>query len=234
MPEEINRVVTDHLSTLLFCPTQTAVKNLEEEGITKGVHLVGDVMYDALLYNATLAEARSRVLVGLKVKAKEYWLATVHRAENTDDAGRLLAILEAFRELGKTYPVIWPVHPRTWKMLQQYGPPRDSDHALRLIEPVPYLDMLALERNARAILTDSGGVQKEAYWLGVPCVTLREETEWVETTDLGWNVVVGTNPEAICRGAHRPLPAEPVAQPFGDGRAAESITAVLIGRSIDQ
>jgi UDP-N-acetylglucosamine 2-epimerase len=228
MPEEINRIMTDHLSALLFCPTQTSVKNLTQEGIAKGVHLVGDVMYDALLYNVKVAEAKSKILEHLKVQPKEYYLATVHRAENTDDAGRLRAILDAFRKLGKTHPVIWPVHPRTRKMLKGCDPSHDSDHALRLIEPVSYLDMLALEGHAAAILTDSGGVQKEAYWLRVPCVTLREETEWVETVESGWNILVGVDPERICaavKGEHVRIPSR--AAQFDDGSAAQNTAAIV-------
>ncbi len=232
MPEEINRVVTDHLSDQLFCPTETSVKHLAQEGISKGVHLVGDVMYDSLLYNVKVAEAKSTILERLRLRSKEYCLATVHRAENTDDAGRLQAILEAFREISKTYPVVWPVHPRTRKILQtldaSFITSPSPDQALRLSEPVSYLDMLALERRARVILTDSGGVQKEAYWLRVPCVTLREETEWVETLELGWNQIVGTDVGAIQRAAHRPIPPEPIAQPFGNGRSAEAIVAALL------
>ncbi len=236
IPESINRSVTDHVSSLLFCPTETAVKNLSQEGISKGVHLVGDVMYDALLYNVKVADATSKILEQLGLISKTYYLATVHRAENTDDLDRLGGILEGFRKISETYPVIWPVHPRTRKILDSSPSFRRQalsgamDVTLRLIEPVSYLDMLALENHARAILTDSGGVQKEAYWLRVPCATLREETEWVETIELGWNKLVGTNPKAMCEAAHRPVPPEPSVEPFGTGRAAESITAVLTGQ----
>ncbi|TLY36080.1 MAG: UDP-N-acetylglucosamine 2-epimerase (non-hydrolyzing) [Nitrospirae bacterium] len=234
IPEEINRAVTDHVSSLLFCPTETAVKNLVQEGIVKGVHLVGDVMYDALLYNVKVANTTSKILVRLNLASQEYYLATVHRAENTDDLDRLSSILEGFRKISEAYPVIWPVHPRTRKVLESspstfLRSPLSSgkDARLQLIEPVPYLDMLALESHARCILTDSGGVQKEAYWLRVPCVTLREETEWVETLELGWNKLVGTNPQAMCEAAHRPVPPEPSVEPFGNGRTAESVVAVI-------
>lgn len=234
MPEEINRVMTDHLSDLLFCPTQTSVKNLTQEGVTKGVHLVGDVMYDALLYNLTVAETKSEILDQLHLRSKQYYLATVHRVENTDDVGRLQRLLEAFREISRTSSVVWPVHPRARKILHALDATiirpdasPGSDPGLRLIEPVSYLDMLKLEGHAKGILTDSGGVQKEAYWLRVPCVTLREETEWVETLELGWNQIVGADPQAIARAIHRPAPPEPVLNHFGDGQASGRIAGIL-------
>jgi UDP-N-acetylglucosamine 2-epimerase len=198
MPEEINRLVTDHVSTLLFCPTKTAINNLASEGITKGVHLVGDVMYDALCHNIQIAERRSTILEHLKLRPKEYLLATVHRAENTDQPENLNNIVNAFVELTKSgQTVVFPVHPRTRNRLDTFGM---NDHSnLLMIDPISYLDMLILEKHARVILTDSGGVQKEAYWLQVPCVTLRNETEWVETVERGWNVLVGTDTEKIFR-----------------------------------
>ena len=190
MPEEHNRVLTDHCADLLFCPTQTAVDNLAREGITRGVHLVGDVMYDAVLQFGELARQRSTILHDLGLKPKGYLLATVHRPYNTDDYVRLQSILETFIEIGE--PVIFPVHPRTRKRIAGLAGTlnlRAGAGDLRLIEPVGYLDMLMLEQNARLILTDSGGVQKEAYFFAVPCVTLRPETEWVETVKAGWNLV---------------------------------------------
>jgi UDP-N-acetylglucosamine 2-epimerase len=198
MPEEINRLVTDHVSTLLFCPTKTAVKNLVREGITKGVHLVGDVMYDALRHNIQIAERRPTILEQLKLRPKEYALATVHRAENTDQPENLNSIVNAFIELAKLgQTVVFPVHPRTRKRLNTAS--KDGSSSLLMVDPVSYLDMLMLEKHAKVILTDSGGVQKEAYWLHVPCITLRNETEWVETVASRWNVLVGTDTEKIFR-----------------------------------
>jgi UDP-GlcNAc3NAcA epimerase len=210
MPEEINRVLTDHVSTLLFCPTQTAVDNLGRESITDGVHLVGDVMYDATLFFAKIAEKTSTILCTLDLRPKSYYLATIHRQENTDDPSRLTAIFEAFDELAtEQRPVVVPLHPRTRLHLLrnslastvdgtgETGPAeprlRMKNEHVHLIPSVSFLDMVTLEKNARVILTDSGGVQKEAYWHKVPCVTLRDETEWVETVEAGWNAVVGVD-----------------------------------------
>jgi len=231
MPEEINRVVADHLSALLLCPTDTAVRNLATEGITRGVHHVGDVMYDSVLFNVALAEKSSGVLARLGLGHKSFYLATVHRAENTDDPRRLAGILEALRRV--RLPVVLPLHPRTRKTLGA-GPDRVGEH-VRVIDPVPYLDMLMLEKNARLILTDSGGVQKEAYWFGVPCVTLREETEWVELVEEGCNRIVGADPDAIDRAVAAfeatgvSLPPKRRADLYGDGRSAEKVLALLVG-----
>ena len=226
MPEEVNRVLTDHIAALLFCPTETAVKNLAQEGITKGVHLVGDVMYDALLHNIGIAERKSKILEHLQLKPKAYFLATVHRAENTDESENLRSIFRAFAELVSCgQVVVFPVHPRTRKQLDALGIALDA--RLKMIDPVSYLEMLWLEKNARVIMTDSGGVQKEACWLQVPCITLREETEWVETVQAGWNVLAGTEPahivEAACQSCSSP--ATPLL--FGDGRSAERIVRLL-------
>jgi UDP-N-acetylglucosamine 2-epimerase len=185
MPEEINRILTDHISELLFCPSQVAATHLEREGITRGVHVVGDVMYEALTYAARRAREGSRVLERLGVGEKQYLLATIHRAENTDDYERFWGILSAFNQVNER--IIFPVHPRTRKMMEQIGYYPGTN--VCLIDPVGYLDMIRLEGAARMILTDSGGIQKEAYWLGIPCVTLRDETEWVETVETGWNVL---------------------------------------------
>jgi UDP-GlcNAc3NAcA epimerase len=229
MPEEINRVVADRVSTALFCPTATAVANLAEEGIVRGVHQVGDVMYDSVLHYAAMADPE-RVTARLGLAPGTYYLATVHRAENTDEAGRLAGILAA---LGRSpRPVVLPLHPRTRKMLgaglEHVGGP------VRIIEPATYLEMLALEKHARLILTDSGGIQKEAYWFGVPCITLRDETEWVELVEGGWNRLVGADPAAIGRAiAQAESEAEvrrspPAPSLYGDGHAAEHILAVLV------
>jgi len=228
MPEEINRVITDHLSSLLFCPTETAVKNVTAEGISDGIHLVGDVMYDALLENMEIAERRSRILEILRVEPKSYALATVHRAENTDDRNRLLAILTALRELSRTITVVWPIHPRTREAIRAAGAPSFESDSLKLIDPASYLDMLLFVKQASVILTDSGGVQKEAYWMRVPCVTLREETEWVETLESGWNVLVGTDSGRILAAAgRRSATRSNGADLYGDGHSAQRIVQRL-------
>ncbi len=225
MPEEHNRVLTDHCSDLLFCPTQTAVDNLANEGIRAGVHLVGDVMYDAVLYFATRAREQSRVLTALGVRPREYMLATVHRAYNTDDPAVLQRLLRALDSIGE--PVIFPLHPRTRARLAAYDNGTEARN-VRLVDPVGYLDMLALEQHAKVILTDSGGVQKEAFFFEVPCVTLRPETEWLETVSSGWNVLAGSDPDAIvsaARGGARPTGTPP--RVFGDGRAAVLIAELV-------
>ena len=240
MPEETNRVLTDHLSTLLFCPTLQSVQNLQKEGIRNGkekvVKRVGDVMYDSILYYSAVADRTSTILHDLGLSAPNverrtlnYYLATLHRAENTDDPSRLKSILAALHEIGKDAPVILPLHPRTQKMMKTYGL-RLTGERIRQTDPVSYLDMLALEKNARAILTDSGGVQKEAYWFHVPCFTLREETEWVETVESGWNVLVGTETGRIVEEVHRKRrrnPPQKGTQLFGDGRASQKIVQSL-------
>ena len=201
MPEERNRVVTDHVSQLLYAPTDTAVANLKREGITRGVIKSGDVMLDAFLHFKAKAEKCSSILEQLRLLKDHYLLATVHRQANTDDAQKLINIFSAFEELSQlNRPVILPLHPRTRKKLQQHKIPLDRFPKVRIIEPVTYLDMIQLEVNANMILTDSGGVQKEACFAGVPCITLREETEWVETVDSGINLIVGTDKHAILEG----------------------------------
>lgn len=194
MPEEHNRVLTDHCADVLFCPTQTAVENLAAEGISRGVHLVGDTMYDAALQFAAVARQRSTILQELGLRPNRYLLATVHRPYNTDLPENLRNILAAFLETSEL--IVFPVHPRTRQKIAELdgvGWPEPGTSNLIMIEPVGYLDMLMLEQNARLILTDSGGMQKEAYFYGVPCITLRPETEWVETVEAGWNVVVGAD-----------------------------------------
>jgi len=225
MPEEHNRVLTDHCADLLFCPTATAVRNLGREGLTAGVHLVGDTMYDAVVRFANVAAARSTVLKDLGLEPRAYALATIHRAYNTDDAGTLGRLPTALQALPST--VVFPVHPRTRARLEQLGL-RPAGARIRLIEPVGCLDMLVLQRNARIVLRDCGGMQKEAYFRGVPCVTLRPETEWVERVEAGWNVLVGTDPAAIAAAAARTdWPAPPAPAVFGVGDAAVRIVKVL-------
>jgi UDP-N-acetylglucosamine 2-epimerase len=224
MPEEINRVVADRLSTLLFCPSRTAVDNLAAEGIVAGVHLVGDVMAEALASAREAALRRSGILAQLGLADRGYVLATVHRAENTDDAGRLAAIWQALAGLGET--VVFPIHPRTRQKLDGIAG-RVPAGAVRCLEPVGYLDMVRLVQSARLILTDSGGLQKEAYWLGVPCLTLRDETEWVETVAAGWNRIVGADPARIVEAARAfaPPPGRPPL--YGEGEASARIVTLL-------
>jgi UDP-GlcNAc3NAcA epimerase len=226
MPEEINRLLTDHMSDLLFCPTETAVDNLSREGITKGVHLVGDVMYDSVRFNLRLAEAGSQIVQELQLPPSGYALATVHRAENTDNPERLSAIFQALDLIAAELPVVMPLHPRTRRQLEMTG---RSPARVRLIAPASYLDMLLLEKNARVILTDSGGVQKEARWLCVPCVTLRNETEWVETVQSGWNVLVGTDTRRIVAAAlHAAAGSSVQSEAFSEvGAAAARVCKVI-------
>jgi len=224
MPEEINRVLTDHCSDLLFCPTETAVKNLKNEGIAKGVYLTGDVMVDALQENIKIAEKKSKILDVLNLNPEEYYLATVHRAENTDDFSRLKSIVDAFCEIRH---IVFPCHPRTEKCLKEYGLWNKLKNMIKVIKPVGYLDMLMLEKNARKILTDSGGVQKEAYIFKVPCITLRENTEWVETVEDGWNVLVGANGGAIIKMANGFEPKVEQRDVFGSGDASGRIVKIF-------
>jgi UDP-GlcNAc3NAcA epimerase len=223
MPEEINRVLTDHVSTELFCPSRAAIDNLAREGITAGVRLVGDVMFDALRHFSVIAGKRSTVVRDLGLAHENYYLATVHRAENTADPERLYKLIALLAELDR--PVVLPLHPRTRTTLQQsdgraFGP------SLRIVEPVGYLDMLELTRHARTVLTDSGGLQKEAYWLGVRCLTLRNETEWVETLESGWNELTGTDPQRILAALARG-PTGDAKPHYGSGDAASRIVAAL-------
>ncbi|MBI2883676.1 MAG: UDP-N-acetylglucosamine 2-epimerase (non-hydrolyzing) [Candidatus Methylomirabilis oxyfera] len=231
MPEEINRVMTDHISTLLFCPTETAVTNLTQEGMTQGVHLVGDVMYDALHSNLLLAERMSTILEKLGLRSKGYLLTTVHRAENTDQPENLSNIVNALIEIAESgQTVVFPVHPRTRKQLDALA--GNGCAGLLMIDPVSYLDMVVLEKNAKAVLTDSGGVQKEVCWLGVPCVTLRDETEWVETLADGRNRLAGADTKriyaAVCAALAAPEFAPPVVHPVGAANAI--ITCLANGR----
>lgn len=288
MPEEINRVVADHLSTLLFCPSQVSVGNLAAEGIsspplegagggssspianhpltltsasqpphssrlTSHVLIIGDVMADALNFAAekvvtkTALKAaantyedpaaqvavQSDILARLGLKPRGYLLATLHRAENTDNPERLKNIMDALSELARQEPVILPLHPRTKKILADTCPSLLAPHSslLTILDPVGYFDIIALEKSARVILTDSGGMQKEAYWLKVPCVTMRDETEWVETVETGWNILTGADHNKIIDAArHFTRPAEhpPL---YGDGHAAEKIIKALGVRS---
>ena len=222
MPEEINRVLTDHAADLLLCPAEAAAQNLAREGIARGVHIVGDIMAD-VLRSAKERAALSSVLQQLRLDEDKYVLATVHRAENTDDPTRLGNILSAFNALEET--VVFPVHPRTRAAIIRTGW-QPAAH-VRMLDPVGYLDMIRLQQSARGILTDSGGVQKEAYWLGTPCVTLRNETEWVETVTTGWNTLAGANTSAIVSAVaslRKPSSHPPL---YGDGHAAGRCLSIL-------
>jgi len=282
MPEETNRLLTDHLSTLLFCPTAQAVRNLSKEGIRNGdktvVKNVGDVMYDSVLYYSQLAEKKSTILEDLglytpnscterfprprsakrggqtvpyparlaekkstiledlnlvnlqsAIRNPQYYLATLHRAENTDHPKRLKSIFRALTEIAKDFPVLLPLHPRTKKMIEVRHLLRET-RGIKLIDPVSYFDMQKLEKHAKVILTDSGGVQKEAYWFRVPCFTLREETEWVETIQSRWNVLVGSETKNIVKKVRHKMGRKPPprrAGIFGDGKASEKVVQVL-------
>ena len=226
MPEEVNRVLTDHVSNFLFCPTDTAIENLAKEGVVTGVHRVGDVMYDALLHNLTIARKRSQILDRLGLSKGTYALATVHRAATTDNPERMRSVLDALSVL--SLKVVFPVHPRTRKMIQEWGLTTNSN--VLFIEPQGYFDILILQENANCILTDSGGMQKEAYLLGVRCITLREETEWVETVFSGWNQLVGVDRDAIHAAVTDWHPQGERPPLYGDGHAAEQISEILLNR----
>lgn len=226
-PEEHNRVLTDRCSDQLFCPTETAVENLAREGMSRGVYQVGDTMFDAVLQFGDLARERSTILDQVNLASGSYLLATVHRPYNTDVPENLRGILRAFADTGET--VIFPIHPRTrQKIVELDQSLLTQANNVKIIGPVGYLDMLMLEQNARLILTDSGGMQKEAFFFGVPCITLRPETEWVETVAAGWNVVAGAQRDEIvrCVSEHR-WPTDPPPLLFGDGQAADKIVVRL-------
>ena len=226
MPEEINRVLSDHVSRLLFCPTKTSVENLRREGITEGVHRVGDVMYDALLMFRPIAEGRSRVLEDLGLGACAYALLTAHRAETVDSDARLQELVQAIARLD--LPVVFPVHPRTRKRLDILGLTEQLPSTWKVVPPVGYLDMLRLESNARVVLTDSGGVQREAFFLGVPSVILRGETEWPELVECGASTLSGRDFDAIrLDGARHGGRVDP-GELFGRGDASLRIVGELV------
>jgi UDP-N-acetylglucosamine 2-epimerase (non-hydrolysing) len=222
MPEELNRVLTDHCSDLLFCSTGTAVENLKCEGIIGGVYLTGDVMVESLLDNKEIAERKSWIVNDLDLKSKEYLVATIHRAGNTDNKENLTNIIDAFSELKET--IVFPIHPRTEKFLKEYGLHDKLKASVKLIKPLGYLDFLKLMNHAKKIITDSGGIQKEAYILKVPCITLRENTEWVETVEDGWNVLAGANKEKIVKMVKEFEPSLKTHKTrFGNGNASREI-----------
>jgi len=231
MPEEINRVLTDHASELLFAPTQAATQNLQREGISpNNVHLVGDVMYDAALFYGDRAERKSQILQELGLKARNYVLATVHRAENTDDPIRLQAIFRGCATIAKEIPVVVPLHPRTRGALERVGLREGLSHEILFTDPFGYLDMAMLEKNALLIATDSGGVQKEAFFYRVPCVTLRDETEWVELVEMGWNrLVPPVSSTDVCKGIREAVGKQGTpGYPYGNGDAVHKILTSLM------
>jgi UDP-GlcNAc3NAcA epimerase len=223
MPEEINRVLTDHISDLLFCPTRTAMENLRREDVTKGVHLTGDVMVDALMSCREAAE-KSKILERLGLESRQYLVATIHRAGNTDDKGNLQSILDALSASGER--VVFPIHPRTRQAMARMAiePPADN---VSLVEPLGYLDFLKLVSHARKVLTDSGGLQKEAYILGVSCVTLRENTEWVETLEFGWNTLVGSDEARILAALRDSGTTAQSRAAYGNGKSSVAIVEIL-------
>jgi len=228
MPEEINRVVVDRISSLLLCPTETAVANLAQEGIVDGVENVGDVMYDVALFYREAARTKSTILSDLGIEGRRFALATCHRAENTDDTARLAEIVDALAAIASEMPVVFPLHPRTRKLIAEYGlEPLLSK--IKVLAPVSFLDMVALEQAAALILTDSGGVQKEAFFYDVPCVTMRDETEWVETVALGRNILAGANRHKIVDAAlsFPPLSAGEE-RPYGSGNASQKILSAIL------
>jgi UDP-GlcNAc3NAcA epimerase len=230
MPEEKNRIITDILASLLFCPTCRAVENLAGEHITKGIFYSGDVMYDAALHYGKIAEKKSRILSRYRLYGRDYYLCTVHRAENTNEPERLTQIILALVEMAsEEHPVIFPLHPRTKIYLDNYNLNQTikTNSSVLLTEPVDYLDMIMLEKHAKAILTDSGGIQKEAYFHRVPCITFREETEWTETVNAGWNQMAGYKTEKILKCVNQ-TPERTEIQEYGDGHAAEKIVNVII------
>jgi UDP-GlcNAc3NAcA epimerase len=249
IPEEVNRVLTDHVSSVLFAPTQTAVDNLKREGITRGVYLTGDVMLDSFLHFSSIAAKKSTILQRLQLSRGEYMLATVHRAGNTDNEENLRNIIEAFLSTGEK--IVFPVHPRTRKMLKEFNLnlnlnlnliPESESHSpsqsqsesesqsnVLMIPPVGYLDSIMLTRNARKVLTDSGGLQKEAYFSKVPCITLDEATGWPETVEDGWNVLVGSDKGKIIEAVKRFELNGTQRAVFGDGRAGVKIATVIAG-----
>lgn len=232
MPEEINRVLSDHMATWLFAPTQTAVDNLAQEGIAGAkVHLVGDVMYDVARMMIENPQRRTDILDRLGLKGGAYAVSTLHRQETTDDLPRLMAILDALADLARQMPVVLPLHPRTRKTLAALPQAQSALQALTLSDPLGFFDMATLLSDARLVVTDSGGVQKEAFFYNVPCVTVRDETEWVELVELGWNRLPGAfTTQAICDTISAALNA-PLGQkvhPYGNGQAAEQILEIIL------
>lgn len=228
MPEEVNRVVTDHLSTFLFAPTEVAAANLYAEGIRNGVHVVGDVTIDLAHATAERLPATPSIVSRWQLRPGSYAFVTIHRAGTASDVVAFERIIRALRELGM--PVVFAAHPRVRPMLEAMGAGVPGD-PIMVTDPLSYIETIGAVKNARVVITDSGGLQKEAAVLAVPCVTIRTTTEWVETVRSGWNVLAGTDPEAIVSLAHRPRPDTPLPY-IADGRTAERIVNVLVGSRV--
>ena len=227
MPEEINRAMVDHLSNMLFAPTNTAVINLSREGISEYVYNTGDVMYDSLLQKTDSIKNNRYVLEEYHLQAQNYFLMTLHRSENTESFQNLKNILLAINESGEQF--IFPIHPRTKKFIEKYSISSllNKMDNIRIIEPLGYLNFLRILYGARKVLTDSGGIQKQAFMLGIPCITLRENTEWVETVEMGWNVLVGTDKEKIKKMINIFSPKGERSRAYGDGSASKKISEIL-------
>jgi UDP-N-acetylglucosamine 2-epimerase (non-hydrolysing) len=225
MPEETNRILTDHASDLLFAPSQSAVQTLHKEGITKGVHFVGDVMYDTILWARDIAREESDIMNRIDIKDRQFVLATVHRAGNTDDETNLRRIIDGLASVPS--PVVLPLHPRTETRLREYGLLDKIKEKLIVIDPVGYLDFVRLLDKSQKVATDSGGVQKEAFYLDTPCVTMRDETEWTETVESGWNSLVAIDREKITRAIKAATSPNNKPEPYGTGTASQKIVHLL-------
>jgi len=225
MPEEINRILIDHASDYLICPSELAERNLRREGVTEGVLNLGDFMYDSFLIAQAGAMKREGILRSHGVEPGKYILSTIHREASTENPQRLALILKMLGQLGE--PVILPMHPRTRNCLRDIGFAPKERGLLKIIDPVGYLDMLQLLLNARKVITDSGGVQKEAYWAGVPCITMMNETTWSETVEVGWNVLVGLNQDLIYSAVRSPIPTGERPEVYGPPGAARRMVEAL-------
>ena len=223
MPEEINRILTDHISDYLFAPTLTAMENIKIENLYGKPFLVGDVMYDSLLYYGKIAEQNSRILKNLKLKQKEYILLTLHRPYNVDNIQKLQNIFSALKQTKRF--IVLPVHPRTRKMIESTNTIIPEN--ISIIEPLGYLDFIFLQKHSEKIITDSGGIQKEAYLNGIPCITIRPETEWIETVKAGWNVLVGDKKDQLIDNCLHFKPSHNRPRYFGDGNSSKKIISIL-------
>jgi len=223
MPEEINRILTDHISDYLFAPTLTAMENIKSENLYGKPFLVGDVMYDSLLYYGKIAEQKSRILKNLKLKQKEYILLTLHRPYNVDNIQKLQNIFSALKQTKRF--IVLPVHPRTCKMIESTNTIIPEN--ISIIEPLGYLDFIFLQKHSEKIITDSGGIQKEAYLNGIPCITIRPETEWIETVKAGWNVLVGDKMDQLIENCLHFKPSHNRPRYFGDGDSSKKIISIL-------
>ena len=223
MPEEINRILTDHISDYLFAPTLTAMENIKIENLYGKPFLVGDVMYDSLLYYGKIAEQKSRILKNLKLKQKEYILLTLHRPYNVDNIHKLQNIFSALKQTKKI--IVLPVHPRSRKMIESTNTIIPEN--ISIIEPLGYLDFIFLQKHSEKIITDSGGIQKEAYLNGIPCITIRPETEWIETVKAGWNVLVGDKKDQLIENCLHFKPSHNRPRYFGDGNSSKKIISIL-------